>query len=195
MTRQQTYQAILGEVAHGGDRSPLFWFLVEQHDELVEHAAGKRMCWDTLCKRFAEHGLTDRRGAQAKPETARKTWLRVRRFVAQTRARKQAADALKKPVQTYPSSRPPDWRPEVVPQTPGVAQRQTVAQHPVVASPMQLPMPASVPVPGSRATAIAAQDDGPDLSHLDEVGRARVKAVQDALMEQLSLMSQKIYGP
>ncbi len=44
------------------------------------------MRWDKLCKRFAEHGLTDNRGVQATPETARKTWLRVRRFVAQARA-------------------------------------------------------------------------------------------------------------
>jgi hypothetical protein len=194
MTRQQTYQAILGEVAHCGDRSPLFWFLVEQHDELVEHAAGKRMRWDTLCKHFAEHGLTDRRGAQATPETARKTWQRARQFVAQVRARKQAADALKKPGQTYPSNRSPDWRPEVVPQTPGVAQRQAMAQHPVVASPMQLPVPASGPVPGSPPTALAPQDDGPDLSRFDEVGRARVKAMRESILGQLSAISQKIYG-
>jgi hypothetical protein len=111
--RQQTYKAILEEVARGGDRSSLFWFLTQHHDELIAQAAGKRMLWDALCVRFAEHGLTDRRGLTATPKTARQTWLRARRAVAAARAQKAAANG--RPGDKYPSRISPDWRPQTVP--------------------------------------------------------------------------------
>jgi len=113
--RTPTYKAILAEVARSSDRSSLFWWLVDHHDELIEQAAGKRMRWDALCVRFAEHGLTDTRGRPATPRTARETWFQARRTVAEARARKAAADAKKKPGDKYPSRISPDWRPQLVP--------------------------------------------------------------------------------
>jgi hypothetical protein len=116
--RTQTYQAILEEVARGGDRSSLFWFMVKHHDDLVRQAEGKRLRWDALCDRFAQHGLTDARGETATTETARRTWLRARKEVAEAKKRKQASDAAKRPGSVYPSRIPPDWRPTVVPPPP-----------------------------------------------------------------------------
>jgi hypothetical protein len=127
---QDTYKAILAEVARGGERSSLFWWFVEHHDELIEQAVGKRMRWGPLSARFAEHGLTDVRGLPASPRTARETWLRARRVVAQAKARKQALaeTAAARPGSTPPSRISPDWRPQEV-----VAPPPTRPAHPVPA--------------------------------------------------------------
>jgi hypothetical protein len=116
--RTRTLQAILEEVARGGDRSSLFWFLVTHHDELLRQAEGKRLRWDALCERFAQHGLTDARGETATTKTARQTWLRARKAVAEAKKRKQASDANRRPGDVYPSRISPDWRPTVVPPPP-----------------------------------------------------------------------------
>ena len=72
------------------------------------------MRWEALCKRFADHGLTDARGQPALPRAARQTWLRARQVVAKARARKAAADTDRRPGDVYPSRIPKTWRPEVV---------------------------------------------------------------------------------
>jgi hypothetical protein len=118
--RKQTLQAILEEVARGSDRSSLFWFLVKHHDEFLEQAAGKRLRWEVLCERFAQHGLADSRGETATTKTARQTWLRARKAVAEAKKRKQANDAARRPGDVYPSRISPDWRPTVVPPRPAV---------------------------------------------------------------------------
>jgi hypothetical protein len=122
--RTQTLQAILEEVGRGGDRSSLFWFLVKHHDELLQQAEGKRLRWDALCERFAQHGLTDARGETANTRTARQTWLRARKAVAEAKKRKQAGDAAKRPGDVYPSRISPDWRPTVVAPLPAVPAQQ-----------------------------------------------------------------------
>jgi hypothetical protein len=129
--RTQTFQAILQEVARGGDRSSLFWFLVKHHDELLGQAEGKRFQWEALCERFAQHGLTDARGETANPKTARQTWLRARKAVAEAKRRKQASDAARRPGAVYPSRISPEWRPTVVP------------QKAVAAPPMSMPLTAA----------------------------------------------------
>jgi hypothetical protein len=106
------------EVARGGDRSTLFWFLVKHHDELLKQAEGKRFRWEALCERFSQHGLTDARGETASPRTARQTWLRARKAVAEAKKRKQASDAARRPGAVYPSRISPEWRPTVVPPKP-----------------------------------------------------------------------------
>jgi hypothetical protein len=115
--RTQTLQAKLEEVARG-DRSSLFWFLVKHHDELVRQAEGKRLRWDALCERFAQHGLTDARGETATAKTARQTWLRARKAVAEAKKRTQANDAARRPGDVYPSRISPNWRPKIVPPRP-----------------------------------------------------------------------------
>jgi len=112
-----TFKAILSEVARG-DRSTLFCWLVEHHDELIAQAAGKRMRWEALCKLFAEHGLSDINGRPATPRTARETWFQARRAAVEAKRRKQASDAAKRPGSVYPSRISPDWRPTIVPPPP-----------------------------------------------------------------------------
>ena len=163
--RQQTYKAILEEVARGGDRSSLFWFLTQHHDELIAQADGKRMLWDALCVRFAEHGLTDRRGLTATPETARQTWLRARRAVAAARAQKAAADANGRPGDKYPSRISPDWRPQIVPPQVGTTPARAGA------APSSLP---SVSTQGSEVVRapVEAASDTPDFLTVDPSGAA-----------------------
>ena len=163
--RQQTYKAILEEVARGGDRSSLFWFLTQHHDELIAQAAGKRMLWDALCVRFAEHGLTDRRGLTATPKTARQTWLRARRAVAAARAQKAAADANGRPGDKYPSRTSPDWRPQIVPPQVGTTPARAGA------APSSLP---SVSTQGREVVRapVEAASDTPDFLTVDPSGAA-----------------------
>ena len=123
--RIRTYKAILKEVARGGERSSLFWWLVEHHDEIVAQAVGKRMRWEPLCARFAAHGLRDANGRPPTPRTARETWLQARRTVGQARERKRQADASARPGQTMPSRISPDWRPQIVPPAVPVAGSST----------------------------------------------------------------------
>ena len=97
----RTYKAILSEVARG-NRSTLFRWLVNHHDDLIEQAAGKPMRWEPLSKRFAEHGLTDINGQPATPSTARATWFQARKAVAEAKKRKKASDAARRPGGVYP---------------------------------------------------------------------------------------------
>jgi hypothetical protein len=163
--RTPTYKAILAEVARGSDRSSLFWWLVDHHDELVEQAAGKRMRWEPLCARFADHGLTDITGHPATPRTARETWFQARRAVAAARAQKAAADANGRPGDKYPSRISPDWRPQIVPPQAAIASARTSA------APPSLP---PVSTPGSEVVRgpVDAVSDTPDFPTVDPSGAA-----------------------
>ena len=90
--------------------------MVEHHDELAQAAEGRRLRWKQLCERFAGLGLTDVNGKVASERTARATWSRARRAVAEARERA----AAKRPAHRrgkYPSRIPADWRPQVVAKT------------------------------------------------------------------------------
>jgi hypothetical protein len=49
-------RAVLREIAYSADRSALFWWMVEHHDELAHAAQGRRLRWKPLCERFAALG-------------------------------------------------------------------------------------------------------------------------------------------
>jgi hypothetical protein len=84
-------RAVLREVAQSSERSTLFWWLVEHHRELKAGSMGRRLKWEKLSALFNELGLTDINGNPAKPNTARQTWLRARRFVAEEEQRLAAS--------------------------------------------------------------------------------------------------------
>ena len=159
--RAITFKAILSEVARG-DRSTLFCWLVDHHDELIEQAAGKRMRWQPLCKRFAEHGLTDINGRPATPRTARETWFQARRVVAEAKKRKQASNAARRPGGVYPSRISPDWRPTVVATRP--------------------PAPAQQPASPSRAVVPSGRHSlvDPNTSPRVQAEMAKLDAIFDA---------------
>lgn len=135
MARQRKgLRAVLREITHGAERSPLFWWMVENHDHLSSAAVGRRIRWEALCARVRALGLTDATGKPASPATARQTWLRARRAVAKAGAR-MAAEPPPRPGAKYPSRISQDWRPtEAVP-------------FPPVRPPWPAPAAATTPAP------------------------------------------------
>jgi len=67
-------------------RSPLYHWMTEHHDRLLEAWTGRHVCWNDVCDLFVVLGLTDFAGKPATIETAKKTWWSVRKAVAQARA-------------------------------------------------------------------------------------------------------------
>ena len=80
-TDSKGLRAVLREINQTSERSPLFWWMVENHSELMEGSRGKRLKWVPLSAVFKKIGLTDINGNPPRPNTARQTWLRARSFV------------------------------------------------------------------------------------------------------------------
>lgn len=79
-------KAILAQVERPYERSPLFEWLFEHHDDVIAAAAGRRVEWSRLCGEFESAGLTGRDGKPVNATTARKTWQRVRKEHARVEA-------------------------------------------------------------------------------------------------------------
>ena len=105
-------RGVVREITHGANRSSLFWWMVENHDQLASAVGGRHLQWTRLCARFAKLGLTDANGHAPSEQTARKTWQRVRRAVAKAREL-AAANQSARPQRRYPSRISPEWRPPI----------------------------------------------------------------------------------
>ena len=105
-------RGVVREITHGANRSSLFWWMVENHDQLASAVGGRRLQWTRLSARFAKLGLTDAHGHAPSEQTARKTWQRVRRAVAKAREL-AAANQSARPQRRYPSRISPEWRPPI----------------------------------------------------------------------------------
>ena len=108
-------EPILNAIARSSERSSLFWWLSDQHDEILAAAAGRRIQWAPLISRFAELDLRDGEGKPVTARTASDTWAEVKRTIAERQAMKAAAQARNQ----HPSRLPATWRPTPVepPQT------------------------------------------------------------------------------
>lgn len=109
-TSKTGLEAILGELRQGPERSPLFWWMLDNFRELSQAAQDTRIRWEPLRVRFQELGLLDGAGKTPTAENARQTWWRVRRVVESRESAKQLASRA--PVQ--PSRLPVTSRPPVV---------------------------------------------------------------------------------
>jgi hypothetical protein len=107
-TRKRDTRAVLKLIEHSEERSPLFWWMVEHHDEMIATANGKRIRWAPVCSKLAALGLVDTRGLPPTERNARETWLQARKAVAAARA------AAKPPRPKPPSRFPKDWSPTVL---------------------------------------------------------------------------------
>ena len=87
--------AILATVSRPGDRSPLFCWLYQHHDELAEAMKGRRIIWRAFCALFIEVGLKDANGNTPTERTARETWYQVRREVSRQRAVRVTIQAMR----------------------------------------------------------------------------------------------------
>jgi hypothetical protein len=160
---------VLPALKRGEERSTLFWWMLDQIDELVAAANGRRPRWGQLCERFASLDLKDGRGCLPSPEAARRTWRHVRLYAA-------SQEAAKLPKRSKPPSRmSPDWRPEVVP----------VAVQPGAAVPALRGQSGLVP---ARGSSLAALEEDP-------AAKARADAMMDNVMQQLLDMDRKTFGP
>ena len=132
--RRQT-KAILKAIARGEDRSSLFWWMVEHHDEILAAAEGRRIQWGTFCTEATRLGLTDTKGKPPTTRNARETWRQARRAVEEARERAMAKSRAGRPGSKYPSWISPDWRPQIVEQPRPVAEAGSRAPYsPVVRS-------------------------------------------------------------
>lgn len=104
--RRRDTNAILKRVARSERRSPLFHWMVEHHDELIEASSRDGILWTSFCEEVTKKGITDTRGRPPTEHNARKTWAQARRAVREARA--EVAAEPPKPV--YPS-RMPRWTP------------------------------------------------------------------------------------
>ena len=121
-TKRSDLEAVLGDIEQSPDRSPLFYWLVENHEELAAASRGRRLHWSSLATRFRALKLTDRDGKPASKETARKTWRRARAYVAQLQdvaAKQREAEAYERATGTAAPSRPRSrtplgWQPQPI---------------------------------------------------------------------------------
>ena len=177
MTKKRAdLKAVLKIVERGPGRSTLFYWMLDNHDDLLRVWPGRSIRWAALCAKFDALGLTDTNGKPAKEDTARITWWRVRREA------KEAKDHQKFGIKpTRDRARAPVAQPGRA--TGGDAQSRTTAA----------PHPAQVPSPCSACQATAA---GPDEPILDptrpglegkiprEVVEARKAAMRKTLAER-----------
>ncbi|MEO8713918.1 MAG: hypothetical protein ABI369_02790 [Acetobacteraceae bacterium] len=169
----KSLRAIVGGITRSGDRSTLFWWLVDHHDEIAHAADGRRLQWNALCAHFAAAGLTDLSGKPASPATARRTWFRVREMVAEARERQAAAAAQPHRIGATPPSRvSKDWRPSGFrqpEQSVGDLTAQSSAAQARPAPPFaaaRLPASATTGAPATRSApsgTLISPDDPPEV--------------------------------
>lgn len=107
--RSRDTRAILKIIERSGERSPLFHWMVENHDEIVAAAKGGRIRWAPFCAKAVALGLVDTRGQAPTERNARETWAQARRAVRE--ARTELAARPPKPI--YPS-RMASWTPPAI---------------------------------------------------------------------------------
>ncbi|MDE1905505.1 MAG: hypothetical protein KGH75_03530 [Rhodospirillales bacterium] len=161
-TRKRDTRAVMKLIEQSGERSPLFWWMVEHHDEMMATANGSRIRWAPVCARLTALGLVDTRGQAPTERNTRETWLQARKAVAAARA--AAAPPRPKP----PSRFPKDWSPPVISEStipapvylqPPRAPIARLPAPPITELPASAPASeAGLPARGSKEAAIAAME-------------------------------------
>jgi len=109
-TSKRGLQAILRDIEHSPERSTLFWYMLDNYEDLSRSALGKRIRWAPLSERFAALGLLNGQGKAPTAENARLTWWNVRQEVA----KRQAQDQHRAEPTIQPSRLPATWKPTPV---------------------------------------------------------------------------------
>ena len=104
--RPAPLRTILRKIENSAERSPLFDWMCQHHDDLQKAARGRRLQWVSLCADFATDGLTSADGKAITPLIASRTWAKVRLEVGRRRAlKKPRAEPVR--VRAPVDSRPP----------------------------------------------------------------------------------------
>jgi hypothetical protein len=158
--RKRDTRALLKLIEHSEERSPLFWWMVEHHDDMLATAHGKRIRWAPVCLKLAALGLVDTRGLAPTERNARETWLQARKAVAAARA------AAKPPRPKPPSRFPKDWSPTVLRE-------------------QEIPIPAYLKPPGTGVVSIPSPPE-PALPALQEAEAGRpARGSKEAVLAQM----------
>jgi hypothetical protein len=80
-------------------RTLLSEWMRSNHDAFEQRLSKRVANWKVLTDLFAADGLTDRYGNKPRPETARKMWLRIRKEVAEDRAKRSRTRVTQAPAQ------------------------------------------------------------------------------------------------
>ena len=107
--KQPGLGAILKIAARGPERSSLFYYLYDNHDEIARASAGRRIRWEPMAVSFISLALTDGDGKPASAATARKTWGKVRKEVLKQRTLR--ATGMLPGAASRQKKLPADWRP------------------------------------------------------------------------------------
>ena len=158
--RKRDTKAILRSIERGSLRSSLFWWMVENHDEMLRTSQRRRIDWATFCVEAEKRGLADTRGQAPSERNARETWLQARKVVAEARAA-EAKKSPSPPGSIYPSRIPRDWRPEIVqPVQVGQSESRPAARAETP------PVPPARPRPGRALSVLASPDDPPEVQQM-----------------------------
>jgi len=95
-----------------GERSKLFWWFVENHDDILEGAKRQRIQWAVVVERANELGLTNRAGAPPTRKLAKLTWQRAQIYVTAIRRADAAGPA--RPLSPFSMPRSSDAHPVTV---------------------------------------------------------------------------------
>lgn len=101
--------AVLRDIARGPERSSLFYWLYDSHDEIVQASLGRRIRWKPIAAHAGKLGLTDGDDKPPTAERVRQTWFGVRREVAKQRALR--ASGLRPSLSLRAKRSPADWQP------------------------------------------------------------------------------------
>jgi hypothetical protein len=166
-------------IARGPYKSPLFWWLVEQYDELTAEHAASRQDWKRHCATMARDGVVDAKGNPPNPEAARKAWQVARKEVAAGRAKRPP------PPQPKPAARSRqrgDWSPPV---TAGEAPAPVVAAYRPISEPIRSeegPSPRQAEPAPSLPPASSATGSSP-LDDLPPEAKAKIDRLRQAFAE------------
>ena len=108
----KSLKTILAELGRSTKRSTMFWWMYDNHEEIVRSLEGRRIGWAIFTARMTELGLKDGEGQDPKPHTARITWSRVRKAVREAASYNRGPDENHVPERRMPCSS--DARPVLV---------------------------------------------------------------------------------
>lgn len=128
--------AAIEEIAKRGERSCLFWWLVEYHDQIRERMARQRISWVAFAEQMTRMGLTDRTGKAATPNTVKTTWHRAKIYVASERTRSPSSATLAASPRSMPSAE--NARPIPAPSSVWGPQPEIAVQPAAIASSLAL---------------------------------------------------------
>lgn len=139
-TKSRATKAAVSAIERGPGRSTLFYWMVDNHEELSGAALAKPIRWAHLCNTVHALGLTDTEGNPPSPAMARKTWYRARLVVRRQQSARQAL-----------ASAP------VVRMLPPTHSQSPAGWQPAYATPRSSPQPQPLPPPADTTAETEAE--------------------------------------